>query len=68
MPVAELFAPKQVQIVNKVHFVVQVKHVQPSIRYVTPCFGGDVIPFISSWAEPEPTEASSPISSLAAYY
>src|SRR5258708_29449384 len=36
MPVAELFAPKQIQVVNKLHIVVTVKEVQPSIKYVTP--------------------------------
>lgn len=42
MSVAELFAPKQVQVVNKVHIVVQVKEVQPSLPYYTP-FGRVVL-------------------------
>ncbi|HUC82355.1 MAG TPA: helix-turn-helix transcriptional regulator [Flavisolibacter sp.] len=36
MPVAELFAPKQIQVVNKIKIVVTVKEVEPSIKYVTP--------------------------------
>lgn len=36
MPVVELFAPKQVQVINKMHVVITVKEVKPSIQYVTP--------------------------------
>ena len=36
MPVTELFAPKQVQVINKVHYVVSVRERQPGIKYVTP--------------------------------
>lgn len=36
MPVSELFAPKRVQVINRVQVVITVKEVQQSIRYVTP--------------------------------
>ena len=36
MPVAELFAPKQIQVINKVQVVITVKQVPSSIQYVTP--------------------------------
>lgn len=36
MPVSELFAPKQVQVISKVQVVITVKEVQSSIKYVTP--------------------------------
>lgn len=36
MPVSELFAPKRVQVINKVQVVITVKEVQQSIKYVTP--------------------------------
>ena len=36
MPVSELFAPKQVHVINRVQVVITVKEVQQSIRYVTP--------------------------------
>jgi transcriptional regulator with XRE-family HTH domain len=35
MSVAELFAPKRLQIVNKVNFVVKVERVQPGVPYYT---------------------------------
>lgn len=34
--VSELFAPKRVHVINKLHTVIAVKHVQQSIQYVTP--------------------------------
>ena len=37
--VSELFVPKQVQVINKVHLVVKVQHVQPAIPYYTPIGG-----------------------------
>jgi transcriptional regulator with XRE-family HTH domain len=37
--VAELFTPMQVQVVNKVHIVVKVEQVQPSVPYYTPLGG-----------------------------
>ena len=36
MPVSELFAPKRVQVINRIQVVIAVKEVQQSIRYVTP--------------------------------
>lgn len=36
LPIAELFAPKQIQVINKTHIVITVKEVEPSIRYSTP--------------------------------
>ena len=36
MPVSELFAPKRVQVINRVQVVITVKEVQQSISYVTP--------------------------------
>lgn len=39
MSVAELFAPKRVQVVNKVNIVVKVERVQPGVRYYTPVGG-----------------------------
>lgn len=39
MSVSELFVPKQVQVINKVHLVVKVQQVQPAMPYYTP-FGG----------------------------
>lgn len=60
MPVAELFAPKRVHVINRVQVVIAVKEVQQSIKYVTPLseidgglsniyFGGhhDVLPLTS---------------------
>ena len=39
MSVAELFAPKQVQVINKVNIVVQAKYEQPALTYFTPIGG-----------------------------
>lgn len=36
IPITELFSPKQIQVINKAHFVISVKEVEPSIRYSTP--------------------------------
>jgi transcriptional regulator with XRE-family HTH domain len=36
MPLLELFAPKKIQVINKVQLIIAVKEVQQSIRYVTP--------------------------------
>jgi len=36
MPVSELFAPKQVHLINRVQVVISVKEVSQSIRYATP--------------------------------
>lgn len=36
MSVAELFAPKQIQVINKVHLVVKVQEARPSMPYFTP--------------------------------
>ena len=40
LSVTELFSPKQIQVVNKVHFIVKGQQVQPAIKYFTPFFGG----------------------------
>jgi transcriptional regulator with XRE-family HTH domain len=40
IPVSELFAPKRVQVINKVQVVITVKEVQQSIKYVTPLTSG----------------------------
>jgi len=44
LPVGELFAPKQIQVINKAHILITVKQVEPTIKYVTPYgdFVGDV--------------------------
>lgn len=39
MPVAELFVPKQVQVINKVHLIVKVQRTQPAFSYYTPVGG-----------------------------
>ncbi len=39
MSVVELFAPKRVQVINKVKIVVKVEHVQPALHYFTPVGG-----------------------------
>jgi len=36
LPIAELFAPKQIQVINKTQIVIAVKGVEQSIRYATP--------------------------------
>jgi transcriptional regulator with XRE-family HTH domain len=40
IPVPELFAPKRVQLINKVQVDITVKEVQQSIKYVTPLTSG----------------------------
>ena len=47
LPIAELFAPKQIQTINKAHIVITVKQVEPSIKYVTPF--GDFIGYASNY-------------------
>ena len=36
LPISELFAPKQIQIINKTQIVITVKGIEQSIRYSTP--------------------------------
>lgn len=47
LTIAELFAPKQIQVISKTNIVVAVKQVEAPIKYVTPY--GDFIAYTSNY-------------------